>query len=48
MVLDQSTFFKKKLQAFITVLNSKDFRRGVEKLGGYNFTDSGKVLYSIT
>jgi len=48
MVLDQSTFFKKELQAFITVLNSMDFRRRVEKLGGYDFADSGKVLYSIT
>lgn len=47
MALDQSTFFKKELQAFITVLNSIGFRKRIEKLGGYDFTDSGKVLYSI-
>ena len=47
MVLDQSTFFKKELQAFINVLNSNEFRRSVEKLGGYDFADSGRVLYSV-
>jgi putative molybdopterin biosynthesis protein len=46
MVLDQSTFFKKELQAFIDVLNSREFRKSVKKLTGYDFKDSGKVLYS--
>ena len=46
MILDQPTFFEPAVQAFIEVLRSKDFRKRVEKLGNYNFSDSGKILYS--
>jgi putative molybdopterin biosynthesis protein len=46
MILEQSTFFTKGVQALMEVLKSRDFRRRVEKLGGYDFKDSGKVLYS--
>jgi putative molybdopterin biosynthesis protein len=46
MILDQSTFFEPSVQAFIEVLRSKDFHKRVEKLGNYNFKDSGKILYS--
>ncbi len=46
MLLDQSTFFEKGVQAFIEVLNSKEFRNRVERLGSYDFKDSGKILYS--
>jgi putative molybdopterin biosynthesis protein len=46
MVLDQSTFFQKGVQAFMDVLNSNGFRKRVEKLGNYDFGDSGKILYS--
>ncbi len=46
MLLDQSTFFEKGIQAFIEILNSKEFRNGVERLGSYDFKNSGKVLYS--
>ncbi|PKN60720.1 MAG: DNA-binding protein [Deltaproteobacteria bacterium HGW-Deltaproteobacteria-11] len=46
MVLDQSTFFQKGVQAFMDVLDSREFRKGVEKLGSYDFRDSGKILYS--
>jgi hypothetical protein len=28
------------------VLNSKDFRNRVERLGSYEFKNSGKILYS--
>lgn len=48
MILDQSTFFTKGVQALIEVLKSRDFRKRVERLGGYDFKDSGKVLYSTT
>jgi len=48
MILDQSTFFTKGVEALVEVLKSRDFRKRVEKLGGYNFKDSGKVLYSTT
>jgi len=46
MVLDQSTFFQKGVQAFMDVLNSSGLRKRVEKLGNYDFGASGKILYS--
>ena len=46
MILDQSTFFQKGVQAIMDVLNSREFRKGVEKVGNYDFSDSGKILYS--
>jgi len=46
MILDQSTFFQKGIQAFIEILNSQGFRSSVEKLGSYDFKNSGKILYS--
>ena len=46
MVLDQPTFFEKGLQTFIDVLKSGEFRKIVDKLGGYDFKDAGKILYS--
>jgi len=48
MLLDQSTFFERGVQAFIEILNSRDFRNRVENLGSYDFKDSGKILYSKT
>jgi len=46
MILDQSTFFEKGIQAFIEVLNSQEFRTRVERLGSYDFKNSGKVVFS--
>jgi len=46
MILEQSTFFEKGVQAFIEILNSKEFRNRVESLGSYDFKNSGKILYS--
>ena len=46
MILDQSTFFEKGVQAFMEVLSSQEFRNRVERLGSYDFKNSGKVLYS--
>jgi len=46
MILDQSTFFEKGIQAFIEILNSKEFRSRIERLGSYEFKNSGKILYS--
>jgi len=46
MVLDQSTFFKRGVQAFIEILNSPEFRSRVEPLGNYDFKNSGKIIYS--
>ncbi len=46
MILDQSTFFGKGIQAFIEILNSEGFRNRVGGLGSYDFKNSGKILYS--
>lgn len=46
MVLDQSTFFDRKIQAFIEILNSPDFRRRVEAISNYDFKNSGKIIYA--
>jgi putative molybdopterin biosynthesis protein len=46
MVLDQSTFFDKTIQAFIEILHSEEFRGRVAKLGSYDFKHSGKILFS--
>ena len=48
MVLDQPTFFNKGVQAFIDLLKSEAFRNVIEKLGGYDFRDAGKILYSAS
>ena len=46
MILDKETFFEKGIQAFIEILNSDGFRNRIEKLGSYDFKNSGKILYS--
>jgi putative molybdopterin biosynthesis protein len=46
MILSQSTFFEKGIQAFIEVLNSEGFRNRVARLGNYDFKSSGKIIYS--
>ena len=46
MILDQSTFFEKGIQVFIEILNSREFRNRVERLGSYDFKNSGKILHS--
>jgi excisionase family DNA binding protein len=47
MVLDQTTFFERGVQAFIDILKSDEFRKRVEKLGGYDFKNAGRILYSM-
>jgi len=46
MVLPQSTFFEKRVQAFIETLNNEDFKERVRVLGNYDFSDAGKIIYS--
>jgi excisionase family DNA binding protein len=46
MALGQSTYFSKGIQALMEVLRSPGFRERFERLGGYGFEDSGKILYS--
>lgn len=46
MVVDQSTYFSKGVQTFIEMIRSAAFSGRVEKLGHYDFRESGKVLYT--
>jgi len=46
MALGQSTYFHRGIQALVEILRSPGFRERFEKLGGYGFEDSGKILYS--
>jgi putative molybdopterin biosynthesis protein len=46
MVLDQKTFFGKNVQAFLELLHSQGFRDKVQKVGGYDLKESGRVVYS--
>jgi putative molybdopterin biosynthesis protein len=46
MILDQTTYFQSGIQSFIETLKSDTFKGRVEKIGGYDFRDSGKILYS--
>jgi excisionase family DNA binding protein len=46
MLMDQATFFERSVQAFIEVLNSREFRTRVDRLGSYDFKNSGKILYA--
>jgi excisionase family DNA binding protein len=46
MLMDQATFFDRSVQAFIEVLNSREFRTRVDRLGSYDFKNSGKILYA--
>lgn len=46
MVLGQSTYFNRGIQALMDILRSPGLRERFEKLGGYGFEDSGKILYS--
>ena len=46
MVLSKDTFFNKGVQIFIEMLNSETFRKKVAPLGNYDFSESGKILFS--
>lgn len=46
MVLSKKTFFDKGIQTFIETLTSHKFKTAVQPLGDYDFSDSGKILYS--
>ncbi len=46
MALGQSTYFHRGIQALMDILRSPGLRGRFEKLGGYGFEDSGKILYS--
>ena len=48
MVLSHETFFEKGVQSFIDSLNTDKFRKMVAPLGNYDFSESGKIIYSTS
>jgi putative molybdopterin biosynthesis protein len=46
MILDKDIFFQPAIQAFIETLQSDQFKNRVEKIGNYNFKDTGRILHS--
>jgi putative molybdopterin biosynthesis protein len=46
MVLPQTVFFQKGVQAFMEVLNGDLFRKRVENLRGYDFQSAGRIIYT--
>lgn len=47
LIIKQETFFDKKVQAFMEILNSPDFRHHVEPISNYDFKNSGKIIYAV-
>jgi putative molybdopterin biosynthesis protein len=47
MIMDQSTYFQSGLQAFMETLKSNAFKCRVEKIGGYDFNNSGNIVHTM-
>lgn len=46
MIISREFFFNKGIQAIINLLHTKEFIEKIERIGGYDLKDSGKILYS--
>ena len=46
MILDQHTFFHSGVQALMEILRSENFRERAARFCGYDFKDSGKIMYA--
>jgi putative molybdopterin biosynthesis protein len=46
MILDREVFFQKGVQALMEALTGETFKKRVENLGSYDFSSSGRILYS--
>lgn len=44
LVIPQATLSSKPLTTLLEVIRSREFRAKVEQLGGYDTTDSGKII----
>jgi len=47
MVIPEARFFSPSVQALLEIVGSRDFRSRVETLGGYDTSDSGRMIASI-
>lgn len=47
LVIPKESFFQPPIQALIEAIRSERFRRGLERLGGYDWTQTGRVLAEV-
>ncbi len=47
MVIPKETFFRAGIQALVEAVRSEAFRRGLERLGGYDAGQAGRVLAEV-
>ncbi len=47
LVIPKETFFQPPIQALIEAIRSERFRRELERLGGYDWTQTGRVLAEV-
>jgi putative molybdopterin biosynthesis protein len=47
LVIPKERFFQPPLQTFIEAIRSERFRRGLERLGGYDWAQTGRVLGEV-
>ncbi|MCF8045522.1 MAG: helix-turn-helix transcriptional regulator [Desulfarculaceae bacterium] len=45
LLISKDRFFDKGIQLFLGLMNEDEFRRAAEKLGGYDLSRSGEMLY---
>jgi molybdate-binding protein len=46
-VIPKESFFQPPIQALIEAIRSERFRRELERLGGYDWTQTGRVLAEV-
>jgi molybdate-binding protein len=47
LVVPKETYFRPPVQALIEAIRSERFRREVERLGGYDWTRTGRVVGEV-
>jgi excisionase family DNA binding protein len=47
LVIPKDTFFQRSIQALLEAIRSERFRRGLERLGGYDWAQTGRVLGEV-
>ena len=48
LVIPKDTFFQPPIQALLEAIRSDRFRQGLERLGGYDWTRTGRVLGEVS
>src|SRR5262249_53533909 len=48
LVIPKDTFFQPPIQALLEAIRSERFRRGLERLGGYDWGQTGRVMGEVS